>query len=171
MSSPSQEISFGVGLYQGLRARYGNNVPAVIVLAHEWGHQVQFQNNLLANAPPTRTAELEADFFAGFYVGWAERLNNSGFATALDVLHSVGTEDYTDPTFHGTAPERKYLGLVSWAAAQTYAQLHKTPSWGELSQVARMELASNHSLTAESFTEAHLVQRAAPLTTEVEAAR
>jgi hypothetical protein len=135
-SLPGGNILFGVNFFQLLITQNnGDSLPIAGVLAHEWAHQIQFDNGWMVQTEPTvRSTELEADAFSGFYMalakGWAWAYINDYFTT----LASIGDYDFTNPSHHGTPQERVAAanlgfttGLNAMQTAQplSYAQLHQ----------------------------------------------
>lgn len=141
LSYDTGEILFGTGLYHKLISRFGPTAVEV-VLAHEWGHQVQYALRFDVPAVPSRTIELEADAFAGFYVGWIRDPGQQMLATILDTVHSIGDEEYTNPYHHGTPVERKYMALWGYAQAKSAIQTGITPTWQGLHDAAKRELST-----------------------------
>lgn len=139
-STSDHDIAFGTNAYHQVRSQYGTMVGVQLILAHEWAHQVQFGERFFVPQVPVRVTELEADMFAGFYLSWARQFNYSQLAQALDLLHSLGSEAYLNKDFHGTPPERKYMGLLGYATAENYKSTGSPPSWVELHNIARREI-------------------------------
>jgi hypothetical protein len=136
VSLPTADILFGTNFFRVLIAKSpGNGLPIAGVLAHEWAHQIQFDNGWMVQTEPTvRPTELEADAFSGFYMalakGWAWSLINGYFST----LASLGDYNFTDPGHHGTPEERLAAanlgfntGIAVLQSGQplSYAQLHE----------------------------------------------
>lgn len=61
-----------------LRKEFGDMAIAM-VLGHEYGHSIQHQARLIADATPTLVAEQQADCFAGVYVRWVAEGNSKRF--------------------------------------------------------------------------------------------
>lgn len=110
-------IVIGDGLIE-LMAQTGISKIAVIsgILSHEWAHQIQFNNfedwypdGAADNAPEaTRTTELEADFFTGYYLthqrGGTHNWNSA--AQFLDLFYNIGDCSFQDDNHHGTPNQR-----------------------------------------------------------------
>lgn len=88
----------------------GSSLPADMVLAHEFGHNIQMALNLPASGSKGR--ELQADCLAGFFVGYKVR---QGTASQNDVIStfnqacSLGDpmlSPWWVPGAHGVCPER-----------------------------------------------------------------
>ncbi|TXE05987.1 hypothetical protein ES711_14215 [Gelidibacter salicanalis] len=87
------------------------------ILAHEWGHQIQFQNfgnwdypvPAFSNTPEsTRMTELEADFLTGYYLTH-KRGGTYNWKRVEDVLLSffnIGDCGFTSSGHHGTPLQR-----------------------------------------------------------------
>lgn len=86
------------------------------ILAHEWAHQIQFDNfftwypdGAADNAPEaTRTTELEADFFTGFYLTHKRGATYNWKRTEdfLELFFNIGDCGFTSPGHHGTPLQR-----------------------------------------------------------------
>jgi hypothetical protein len=132
LADPStRNIYFGVNLFNVLVQQHGNVLPVSGVLAHEWGHQVQFSFGWQTN--PVRAMELEADAFSGYFMaiakGWAWGYMYSYFQAVFD----TGDYNFNDPGHHGTPNERyaaARLGFdtavqaISMSRGLTYFDLH-----------------------------------------------
>jgi predicted metalloprotease len=106
-------------LLPALRDAYGD-MGMAMVLAHEYGHAVQFQAGLKSKGTPTLVAEQQADCFAGGYMRWVaegksprftlstgEGLNNV-LAAVIAFRDPLLTEGDPEAGFdeHGSAFER-----------------------------------------------------------------
>ena len=100
-------IYYDANLLNLLDLNTGSSLPADMVLAHEFGHNIQLALGLPSSAPKYK--ELQADCLAGFYVGSRIR---RGLATQAGVLGVFATAcQIGDPTAspwwgHGTCNER-----------------------------------------------------------------
>ncbi len=111
------EIGWDRGpLLTGLVDEYGELAP-VVVLAHEYGHVVQYQTGVRTTQAPTIVLEQQADCYAGVFLhhvaqGGSEHFTmntTDGLESALSVL--VAIRDSPDPAEfggaeHGSAFER-----------------------------------------------------------------
>jgi hypothetical protein len=129
-----RSILFGISMAQKLLTQFGNSLPMWQVLAHEWGHQVQYAlgDNWL-NAPTVAPKELEADMFSGFYLVIAK--NTSDLSSTIPAAFSFGDWDFNNPSHHGTpqqrgaavvAGARVALLYVSGAIPQTYPAVRQS---------------------------------------------
>ncbi|MGB1252139.1 MAG: neutral zinc metallopeptidase [Candidatus Promineifilaceae bacterium] len=100
-----QEVSDQFGVY-----------ASVTVLAHEWGHFIQDQLNLLSQQRPLRRIELQADCFAGAFTKGLQNIGQLGsteYESGRQLIFSVGDDiidpsaPYNRPGAHGTAIERQ----------------------------------------------------------------
>jgi hypothetical protein len=156
-STPNFNIAFGTRMYEQLRVQYGSMIGITVVLAHEWGHQIQFRHDYFTPKVPTRTTELEADLIAGFYVGWARTLSQSDLGQVLDVLHGLGDKLYNDPSHHGTPPERKFMELWGYAMAKNAQMQGQMVTWDDLHNEARKQIGSMAALRASGIDGEQLV--------------
>lgn len=108
------------------------------VLAHEWGHQVQYKNFLswygverqkIVKTPElSRQLELEADFFTGYYLTHRQGSNKSWKQAAdfFELFYQLGDCSFTANDHHGTPNQRmaaSRLGfLVSIITSQAQLQ-------------------------------------------------
>lgn len=104
------KIYYGYAIYYDAKAKGGNIVNAMI-LAHEYGHQLQYAYGLPSvNESTARPNELEADGFAGYYLRRPNGYNQSSFAAiakAYEFAESIGDYSTTSPGHHGTPPQRR----------------------------------------------------------------
>jgi predicted metalloprotease len=89
---------------------FGDVAPQAI-LAHEYGHQVQFNKHfgLAAPAPEaTRFQELNADAMAAYFLTHKRgaTLNQKRVEEFLQVFFNIGDCAFTDPGHHGTPNQR-----------------------------------------------------------------
>lgn len=87
------------------------------ILAHEWGHQIQFQNfgewtypvpAFIGTPESTRMTELEADFLTGYYLTH-KRGGTYNWKRVEDVLvsfYNIGDCGFTSSGHHGTPNQR-----------------------------------------------------------------
>ncbi|MGK7863063.1 ImmA/IrrE family metallo-endopeptidase [Falsiroseomonas sp. E2-1-a4] len=86
------------------------DVAVAAVCAHEFGHILQFKHGLhrsLILNGRVRPAELQADFFAGYFAGVRKRERpNFPAAVFATTKHSLGDSMLDNPDHHGTPDER-----------------------------------------------------------------
>lgn len=131
------KIVMGDGIMQAYTGiGYGDIAPQAI-LAHEFGHQIQFQLNLFGEQETpeaTRRTELMADAYSAYYLSHARgaAMQWKRVQKFLQVFFNIGDCATTDLGHHGTPTQRM-------AAAQ----------WGyELANNAQKQ---GHILTAQEF--------------------
>ncbi|HAY3550744.1 metalloprotease [Elizabethkingia meningoseptica] len=111
ISYGSGKIYYGYAIYKDAKTKSSDNIVNAMILAHEYGHQLQFKNSLPSVKEPTaRSLELEADGFAGYYLRKPAGFNKSNFsqiAAAYEFAASIGDNYVNDPGHHGTAPQRR----------------------------------------------------------------
>jgi len=98
------------------------------IMAHEWGHQLQFNNSSIwypngaaDNAPEaTRTTELEADFFTGYYLTHKRGGTYNWKATEqfLALFFNIGDCSFTSSGHHGTPDQRMEAARQGYILAQ-----------------------------------------------------
>jgi predicted metalloprotease len=92
------------------------------VLAHEWGHHIQ---NLVGSPQISKQAELQADCYAGMYLGFLTDqgvLGDSDIRDSLKVTYSIGDQPdergaWTDEDVHGAPNERRQAEGIGFSAA------------------------------------------------------
>lgn len=130
-----ERIVMGDGIMQGMQAvGLGETGPRAI-LAHEFGHQVQFKKNLfdspLTGAEATRRTELMADAFATYFMTHSRglSLNAKRLLPSQKSFYEVGDCGFASDGHHGTPNQR--LRSSSWGAtiaASAQKQGHIQPS-------------------------------------------
>lgn len=80
----------------------------LFVLAHEFGHHLQFQFGQTYSEPTARTSELQADCLAGYILGSNEKtaFSNVVYVNAKETAGKLGDFKVLDPNHHGTPAER-----------------------------------------------------------------
>ncbi|MBB4807283.1 hypothetical protein HNP38_002587 [Chryseobacterium defluvii] len=110
ISYSTGKIYYGYAIYYDAKSKGGDIVNAMI-LAHEYGHQLQYIYNLPSVSESTaRPNELEADGFAGYYLRRPAGYNKSSFteiAAAYEFAQSIGDYQTTHPSHHGTPAQRR----------------------------------------------------------------
>jgi predicted metalloprotease len=85
------------------------DMGVVYVLAHEYAHNVQFEQGLLTAGLPVINTELHADCWAGVYARAkqdAGQLDTTDIPEAIATAARVGNYESGDPQFHGTPEQR-----------------------------------------------------------------
>ncbi|GAB3750434.1 hypothetical protein [Lysobacter olei] len=123
-----ERIVMGDGIMQGMAAvGLGETGPRAI-LAHEFGHQVQFKKGLfnspLTGAEATRRTELMADAFATYYMTHSRGLafNAKRLLPSQKSFYEVGDCGFSSAGHHGTPNQR--LVSSAWGANEA-ASAHK----------------------------------------------
>jgi len=98
------------------------------ILAHEWAHQIQFDNfdqwypnGAADNAPEaTRTTELEADFIAAYYLTHKRgaTYNWKRVEGFFDLFFNIGDCSFTSSGHHGTPLQRMRAAEAGYLLAQ-----------------------------------------------------
>lgn len=116
---PDKIIS-GDGIMEGMRAIGLRAVAPQAILAHEFGHHVQFEDNLfespLTGPEATRRTELMADAFSTYFLAHprGQALNRNRLLGATQSFFEVGDCAFTSPNHHGTPLQRQRS--ATWAA-------------------------------------------------------
>lgn len=109
ISYSNGKIYFGEEIFKWAYNRDTSNLINVMILAHEYGHQLQYAYGLPSKRESTaRPNELEADGMAGYYLrrGYGKSTFAS-IATAYDAAFAIGDYSTTSAGHHGTPPQRK----------------------------------------------------------------
>tara|TARA_R110002020_G_scaffold259768_2_gene473801 strand:- start:148537 stop:149643 length:1107 start_codon:yes stop_codon:yes gene_type:complete len=116
-ASSSDLIVIGDGIVElASKAGIEDKIVWSGILSHEWAHQIQFDNmqewypnGAADNAPEdTRTTELEADFFAAYYMTHKRgaTYNWKRVQDFLELYFNIGDCSFTSSGHHGTPEQR-----------------------------------------------------------------
>ncbi|GAA1750232.1 hypothetical protein [Nostocoides vanveenii] len=113
-------IVMGEGMIKALRDTGNIEVGPQMVLSHEYGHHVQFENHAYpAQTSPenTRMMELMADAYGAYLDSHREGLNFNAERVngAIALAHLVGDCAVNNPGHHGTPSQR--AAAASWGAS------------------------------------------------------
>ena len=94
--------------------KWGRELPNLIIIAHEWGHQYQYAKNLFTPNDYTIYVELDADTKAGQYIGWlaqTQGVTNVAEIAGLLKQYACSLADpeglpWWDPQAHGSCEQR-----------------------------------------------------------------
>jgi hypothetical protein len=116
-----KKIIMGDGIMQTFAdLGYGDVAPQAI-LAHEYGHHVQYANNIEYTGTPegTRSIELMADAFAGYYLTSKRgaALNAKRVKDFLTVFFDIGDCSFDNPGHHGTPNQRMKAAMWGFMLA------------------------------------------------------
>lgn len=114
-----------IALGDGIISAYNNlgydDVAPQAILAHEYGHQVQFQNGVfdgkVAGPEFTRGTELMADAFATYYLSHPQgaAMQWKRVKQFLQVFYNIGDCYFDSFTHHGTPAQR--IAAADWGYA------------------------------------------------------
>lgn len=112
------KIVIGDGILDGFSAIGYRDVAPQAILAHEFGHQVQFQLGIFntTNTPEsTRRLELMADAFSAYYLSHirGEFMRWGRYRQFLQVFFNIGDCATTSSGHHGTPNQR--MAAAEWA--------------------------------------------------------
>ncbi|MEO6683294.1 MAG: hypothetical protein ABIN48_10790 [Ginsengibacter sp.] len=132
------KIIMGDGILAGYSAIGFGDVAPQAILAHEYGHQIQYQLNLFPGSQTpeaTRKIELMADAYSAYFLSHARgaTMQWKRVKLFLQVFFNIGDCRVNSTSHHGTPTQRM-------AAAE----------WGY--KVADNAQKQGHILTAEAFT-------------------
>lgn len=135
MQGLPDKIIVGDGMIDTLNALGVGDVGPQAVLAHEFGHHVQFRDGIYASALPppeaSRRVELMADAFSTYFTVHARglSLNTKRVLEAERTFFDLGDCAYTNSSHHGTPLQR--MRSATWAAdvvTAAHPQGHILPS-------------------------------------------
>lgn len=133
-SSIPDRIVMGEGLFRFFEYLGDDRVGAQVVLAHEFGHHVQFERGVFDDAlfepEATRRTELMADALATYF-GAHKRglsLNAKRVAAAEQAFYVVGDCDFDSPGHHGTPAQRARAAEWGAVLADARPRGHVLPS-------------------------------------------
>ena len=130
-SSDANYIVFGVRFADRMASTFDRELTLWQVMAHEFGHQLEFTYRYQDRVGFGQQFELMADAFSGFYVAYehVDRLSQNipGF---VDGIWQSG--DFNDPSHHGTPSQRARSFIVGMRVAIEELEGGVTLSWEEL---------------------------------------
>ncbi|WP_432949734.1 hypothetical protein ACQPXM_17245 [Kribbella sp. CA-253562] len=126
------QIVMGDGILQAYQAVGLGDVAPQAILAHEFGHHIQYENNLfdspLTGAEATRRTELMADAFAAYYLAHSRGASMQWKRVQLftDLFYGIGDCDFANAGHHGTPNQR--ARTATWA----YSVVTGAPNQGHI---------------------------------------
>ncbi|MDO6810491.1 metalloprotease [Zobellia galactanivorans] len=109
ISYGSGKIYYGEAIYNAAKAQ--GQIANVMILAHEFAHQLQFTYGYPSkNETTARAGELEADGMAGYYLRRPNGYNKTSFseiAAAYEFAESIGDNNTSSPGHHGRSYQRR----------------------------------------------------------------
>ncbi|WP_157545329.1 hypothetical protein [Microtetraspora fusca] len=124
------KIIMGDGIMKGMAGiGLDDEVAAKSILSHEFGHHVQYEDNLfdspLTGPEATRRTELMADAFAGYFLTHKRggTLNAKRLLPAVQSFFEVGDCSFSSDGHHGTPNQR--LTSSSWAVGLAQGEQKK----------------------------------------------
>ncbi|AMA48562.1 neutral zinc metallopeptidase [Flavobacterium covae] len=129
VSYSNGKIYYGEGIFRDAKSKDASNLINVMILAHEYGHQLQYAFRLPSKKESTaRAGELQADGMAGYYLrkGYGKS-TYSEIATAYEFASSIGDRETKSPDHHGTPEQRRSAVRLGFLLADpTNAKLTAT---------------------------------------------
>ena len=120
VSSIPDKLIFGDGILDALQWLGIGNVGPRAVMGHEFGHHIQYEDNLfdspLTGPEATRRTELMADAFGTYFAVHSRglSLNAKRVLQAEQTFYEVGDCAFTNPGHHGTPNQR--MRASEWGA-------------------------------------------------------
>ena len=108
------KIVMGDGILEAYASIGFGDVAPQAIFAHEFAHQIQYQNEYfddlgtVSGAERTRYTELMADAMAAYYLTHKRggAMNQKRVEQFLEVFYQIGDCAFTDPGHHGTPNQR-----------------------------------------------------------------
>lgn len=112
------KIVMGDGILEGFSAIGFKDIAPQAILAHEFGHQVQFQLGVFGDEvspEATRRTELMADAYSAYYLSHSRgaSMQWKRVQQFLQVFFNIGDCSFNDTSHHGTPAER--MAAARWA--------------------------------------------------------
>jgi hypothetical protein len=123
-----KKIVMGDGILEGYGALGYADVAPQAIFAHEYAHQIQYENNYFADVATldgpeqTRYTELMADAMAAYFLTHArgEALNKFRVQEFLQVFFQIGDCAFDNDGHHGTPNQRLKAAQFGFAVADEY---------------------------------------------------
>jgi|SRR5262245_56040735 len=133
LSIPGGVVLFGKNLAFNVVFSTSSGTGVAGILAHEYAHQLQFDNGWQRPSDPTvRATELEADAFSGLYIGLVKGFDEEELLAYFQTLFAIGDYAFNDPKHHGTPQDRVAAGLLGLIVADDIITNNYTPTWHQL---------------------------------------
>ncbi|MEO7234346.1 MAG: hypothetical protein ABIW80_03120 [Lapillicoccus sp.] len=120
MQGLPDKMIVGDGIVDAMNALGVGDVGPRVIMAHEFGHHVQYRDKIFASTLPppeaSRRVELMADAFSTYFSVHAHglSLNTKRVLLAEQAFFDLGDCAYTNPQHHGTPLQR--MRSATWAA-------------------------------------------------------
>lgn len=140
------KIVMGDGIMEAFTAIGFNDVAPQGILAHEFGHQIQFQLNLFSNGPrtpeATRRTELMADAYAAYYLSHARgaSMQWKRVQQFLQVFYNIGDCSFSSTGHHGTPAQRMAAAEFGYNVANDAQKQGKILTAQEFDQLFEAQL-------------------------------
>ncbi len=132
-ATPEGLIMMGLWFMQRTVVQTGSELPIAGIMAHEWGHQIQFRFGWMVQTEPTvRRTELEADMWSGLYMALFKSWTGLQMQSYFQTLFSIGDYNFNYPGHHGTPQQRLAAGGVGFEVARGVASLQVPFDYGAL---------------------------------------
>jgi hypothetical protein len=118
-----RRIAFGDGVLEGFAKIGLGDVAPQAILAHEFGHQIQYSDGLMRTDLPApesaRWAELMADAFSAYFLTHArgEAMNWKRVQAFGQMFYQLGDCGFTSVGHHGTPNQRMRSALWAYGVA------------------------------------------------------
>jgi hypothetical protein len=127
-----KKIAMGDGLLKGLKDIGFDDVALTQIMAHEYGHQIQFANDIAGpetefTPETTRRIELMADGYGAYYSTHREgaAFNSRKAAKIQELSFMFGDCAFDSPFHHGTQNQRELSAKFGYNTATRGARCHE----------------------------------------------
>lgn len=140
------KIIMGDGILEAFTAIGLDDVAPQAILAHEFGHQIQFQLNLFGSGPATpegtRRTELMADAYAAYYLSHARgaSMQWKRVQQFLQQFYNIGDCSFASTGHHGTPAQRMAAAEFGYNVANNAQMQGKILSAQEFDQLFEAQL-------------------------------
>lgn len=166
----SKSILLGVNLinqtlnaYRTQSDAFFTLLPLYAVLAHEFGHQLQFEFGWMNRSDGVVQEELEADMWAGFYVGLRGLFSGYQVSQTIEQFYRIGSDDFFNPNWHGTSYQRANAFADGIWAAKEYNENKIGRTFGairaRLQELVTVELRYQNDLSSGYVSKSDIRQQ------------
>lgn len=147
-ASPDGTIRFGYYMHYYTISLYGE-LPVAGILAHEFGHRVQFTLGW-DDYDQNSFKELEADAFSGFYLAIEKQWAWSQIQNYYSNVYAAGDYNFNHPTHHGTPQQRLMAAYYGVQIGLNALQTGKKYTYKEIHDLFLNEIINNISPSEKS---------------------
>lgn len=151
-ATDKRHILVGVNLLELIsRGLFGGQKETALlfILAHEFGHHVQFQFAQTYSEPTRRTSELQADCIAGYILASSDQtaFSPAVYRSVHEQAGKLGDFNVLDENHHGTPAERSKAFQLGWTmggAGRVVDFMNKKDTMPHHGAAAALRACANH---------------------------